>query len=61
MDISVIEQFQNWLIEDGGTEATIKSYINDVKQFNHYLVEREADPEVLLSRFYFTIDLKQPF
>lgn len=59
MEISVLEQFKQWLLEDGRADSTIQSYINDVQKFNHYLVERDADPEVLLSRFYFTSYLKQ--
>ena len=59
MGISVIEQFKRWLIEDGRAATTVSSYINDVQKFNSYLVKRDADPEVLLSRFYFTSYLKQ--
>lgn len=59
MGISVLEQFKQWLLKDGRADSTIQSYINDVQKFNHYLVERDADPEVLLSRFYFTSYLKQ--
>lgn len=59
MDITAISQFEQWLIEDGKATTTIESYVNDVKQFNRYLVERDADSEILLSRFYFTSYLKQ--
>lgn len=59
MRISVIEQFKQWLIEDGRAQSTVQSYVNDVRKFNSYLLERDADPEVLLSRFYFTSYLKQ--
>lgn len=59
MDIDVVQAFKQWLIEDGRADSTVQSYINDVKKFNNYLVERDADPEVLLSRFYFTSYLKQ--
>lgn len=58
MEISVMEQFKQWLIEDGRAATTVSSYINDVQKFNSYLVKRDADPEVLLSRFYFTSYLK---
>ena len=59
MDVLVINQFKQWLIEDGRADSTVQSYINDVQKFNRYLVERDADPEVLFSRFYFTSYLKQ--
>ncbi|MCM3389146.1 hypothetical protein M3649_13470 [Ureibacillus chungkukjangi] len=59
LEISVVEQFKKWLMEDGRADSTIQSYINDLQKFNGYLVERDADPEVLLSRFYFTGYLKQ--
>lgn len=59
MDISVIGAFKRWLIEDGRAEATIQSYMNDVQKFNKYLLEKDCDPEVLMSRFYFTSYLKQ--
>ena len=59
MELGIVQAFEQWLIEDGRAVSTVQSYINDVKKFNCYLVEREADPEVLLSRFYFTSYLKQ--
>lgn len=59
MEISIIEQFKQWLIEDGRAASTVESYVNDVSKFNRYLVERDADTEVLLTRFYFTSYLKQ--
>ena len=59
MEIGIVQEFEQWLIEDGKAQATIQSYVNDVNKFNSYLVERNADPEVLLSRFYFTSYLKQ--
>ena len=59
MELGIVQAFEQWLTEDGRAESTIQSYINDVKKFNCYLVERDADPEVLLSRFYFTSYLKQ--
>lgn len=59
MDIEPVQAFKQWLMEDGKADTTIQSYINDVNKFNSYLVERDADPEVLLSRFYFTSYLKQ--
>lgn len=58
MEIGIVQAFEQWLIEDGRASSTVQSYINDVRQFNRYLVERDADPEVLLSRFYFTSYLK---
>lgn len=59
MEIGIIQGFEQWLIEDGKANSTVQSYINDVQKFNSYLVKRDADPEVLFSRFYFTSYLKQ--
>ena len=59
MEIEIVQAFKQWLIEDGRAESTVQSYVNDVNKFNSYLVERDADPEVLFSRFYFTSYLKQ--
>lgn len=59
MEITVIAAFKQWLMEDGRADATIQSYMNDVQKFNEYLLEKDCDPEVLMSRFYFTSYLKQ--
>ena len=59
MEIGIVQAFEQWLIEDGKAHSTAQSYINDVQKFNRYLVKRDADPEVLFSRFYFTSYLKQ--
>lgn len=59
MDISVVDAFKQWLMEDGRAEGTIQSYLNDVRKFNEYLRQKDCDPEVLMSRFYFTSYLKQ--
>ncbi|RKQ12142.1 tyrosine-type recombinase/integrase [Ureibacillus endophyticus] len=55
---NILESFQQWLLEDGKAVATIESYMNDIRKFNDYLVEKDCDPEVLLSRFYFTSYMK---
>lgn len=57
--INIVDRFQEWLEEEGKAIKTIESYITDVKLFQQYLVEKDANPEVLLSRFYFTSYLKQ--
>ncbi|WP_016995603.1 tyrosine-type recombinase/integrase [Lysinibacillus boronitolerans] len=59
MEIGILQAFEQWLMEDGRAASTVQSYMNDVQKFNRYLVERDADPEILLSRFYFTSYLKQ--
>jgi integrase/recombinase XerD len=51
--MSVLKDFQQWLIEDGKSPKTIESYCNDVKQFQLYLAEKAADEKQLLSRFSF--------
>ncbi|MEK4078967.1 tyrosine-type recombinase/integrase [Solibacillus sp. FSL K6-1126] len=58
MEISVIEQFKQWLIEDGRAESTVQSYVNDVQKFNKYLQIKDCDPDVLMNRFYFTSYIK---
>ncbi|MCP1143658.1 tyrosine-type recombinase/integrase [Lysinibacillus endophyticus] len=58
MTENILESFRQWLIEDGRAIATIDSYMNDIRKFNDYLVEKDCDPEVLLSRFYFTSYMK---
>lgn len=58
MEIGIVQAFEQWLLEDGRAESTVQSYVNDVRKFNSYLLERDANPEVLLSRFYFTSYLK---
>ena len=58
MAMPVVEKFRQWLVEDGKADATIQSYINDVHKFNQYLAEKDSDPVVLFSRFYFTSYIK---
>lgn len=55
----ILTSFRQWLIEEGKAASTIESYLNDVHKFNAYLSEKDCDPEVLLSRFYFTSYMKQ--
>lgn len=59
MTENILESFQQWLIEEGKAPATIDSYMNDVRKFNEYLLAKDCDPEVLLSRFYFTSYMKK--
>lgn len=50
--MNLIEEFSNWLIEEGKANKTIQSYTNDVKGFQSYLQEKSKDiPK--LSRFSF--------
>ena len=46
-------------MEDGRADSTIQSYINDVQKSKRYIGERDADPEVLFTRYYFTSQMKQ--
>lgn len=58
MTEDILASFRQWLMEEGKAAATIQSYLNDVHKFNAYLGEKDCDPEVLLSRFYFTSYMK---
>lgn len=51
--MSLIRDFQQWLIEDGKSPRTVDSYCNDVKQFQLYLTEKATVEKQLLSRFSF--------
>ncbi|RIJ69375.1 tyrosine-type recombinase/integrase [Rummeliibacillus sp. POC4] len=57
-DEQVVMNFKQWLIEDGKADATVKSYVNDVRKFNEYLNEREVAKEEMINRFYFTSYIK---
>ena len=48
----MINQFKQWLTEEGKAPKTIDSYINDVSQYQKYLDEKSGQ-QVLLSRFAF--------
>lgn len=58
MTEDILASFRQWLMEEGKAVETIQSYLNDVQKFNAYLGEKACDPEVLLSRFYFTSYMK---
>ncbi|MDN4492147.1 tyrosine-type recombinase/integrase [Ureibacillus aquaedulcis] len=58
MQSQIIKRFQTWLEEDGRATSTVSSYVNDVKKFCEYLIEKEVDLEVPISRFYFTSYMK---
>lgn len=47
-----VAEFADWLFAEGKAAKTIESYVNDVKGFQSYLVERLDDVPVL-SRFSF--------
>lgn len=53
MTITILEQFTEWLVEDGKATATIESYTTDVRLFQKYLTDKDVDPEALLTRFLF--------
>lgn len=57
-DEQVVMNFKQWLIEDGKADATVRSYVNDVRKFNEYLNEREVVKEEMINRFYFTSYIK---
>jgi integrase/recombinase XerD len=48
----VIEEFANWLFTEGKAAKTIESYVNDVKGFQTFLLDKLTDVPVL-SRFSF--------
>ena len=48
----MINQFKQWLTEEGKAPKTIDSYINDVSQYQKYLDEKSGQ-HVQLSRFAF--------
>lgn len=48
-----LEEFSQWLLEDGKSSKTIESYRNDVKQFQKYLKVVAVDEEGQLSRYSF--------
>lgn len=50
--MNLIEEFSNWLIEEGKANKTIQSYTNDVKGFQSYLQGKLKDIPIL-SRFSF--------
>ena len=58
MDITVLSRFHDWLVEEGKSTSTIASYVGDVKRFNQFLVEKDVDTEIMLSRFLFTSYVK---
>ncbi|MEK4530521.1 tyrosine-type recombinase/integrase [Solibacillus sp. FSL K6-1554] len=53
-----LNQFRIWLEEDGRAISTVCSYVSDVSKFNQYLMEKNVDLAVPLSRFYFTSYMK---
>lgn len=53
MEVSILTLFKEWLVEEGKAVKTIESYTTDVRLFQKYLLEKDVDPEVLLTRFLF--------
>ena len=53
MEISILMLFKEWLVEEGKAVKTIESYTTDVRLFQNYLLEKDVDSEVLLTRFLF--------
>lgn len=58
LEITVLSRFRDWLVEEGKSASTVASYISDVKKFNEFLVGKDVDLEILLSRFLFTSYMK---
>ncbi|KGA97232.1 integrase [Alkalihalobacillus alcalophilus ATCC 27647 = CGMCC 1.3604] len=51
--MNLVQEFEQWLHEEGKVQATIQSYVGDVQGFQKYLNEKVADENQLLSRFAF--------
>lgn len=58
MQSQILQQFRTWLEEDGRATSTVSSYVNDVKKFSQYLLEKQVDLKVPISRFYFISYMK---
>jgi integrase/recombinase XerD len=48
-----VEEFKQWLTEEGKAPKTVESYVGDVGGFQRFLVQREADTAQPLNRFAF--------
>lgn len=46
-----IEEFTQWLIEEGKAKKTIESYTNDIKKFEEYRLNHSPNANDVLSRF----------
>ncbi|WP_242967967.1 site-specific integrase [Tepidibacter mesophilus] len=53
-DKGTVEEFFQYLLEDGKSPKTIESYVGDVKGFLTYLESQGVNFENTLSRFYVT-------
>lgn len=51
--MNLINDFEQWLFEEGRATKTIESYVGDVMGFQKYLVEKAAIEQQPLSRFSF--------
>lgn len=51
--MNLIQNFEQWLFEEGRAPKTIESYTADIKGFQCYLEERAENDTVPLSRFSF--------
>ncbi|WP_346729061.1 site-specific integrase [Lederbergia citrea] len=51
--MNLVQDFEQWLEEEGKAPSTIYSYIGDVEGFQYYLAEKAAVKKQSLSRFAF--------
>jgi integrase/recombinase XerD len=49
----LLQNFQQWLIEEGRAPKTIESYVGDIKGYQQFLSEKAVDESQPLSRFSF--------
>ncbi|MGE7835960.1 hypothetical protein [Viridibacillus arvi] len=48
-----IEEFINWLVEEGKAAKTVESYSSDIRKFEAYRKDKAINEEQLLTRFLF--------
>ena len=48
-----IEEFINWLVEEGKAAKTVESYSSDIRKFEVYRKDKAINGEQLLTRFLF--------
>ncbi|MEX3621520.1 tyrosine-type recombinase/integrase [Viridibacillus arvi] len=48
-----IEEFINWLVEEGKAAKTVESYSSDIRKFEAYRKDKVVNEEQLLTRFLF--------
>nr|WP_315899439.1 tyrosine-type recombinase/integrase [Priestia flexa] len=50
---ALVQEFEQWLFEEGRAPKTIESYVSDIKGFKSYLSDKAASEQQPLSRFSF--------